>query len=166
MGWVVRPEIWHVYSKPQTFEARFEAKENWVGPYFIRGKYKNKEQVYKVESEDGILLTYATSNGRKASNFHIRYLRPYLCEQNRTKELPPLFEYEREEASEEEEEVSEKEKIRRRFRTENIGQLPRDEQNMQNGYVLESEVNDKESLPRDVGQIKLGIVRNRKNHSE
>merc|ERR1712146_67267 len=91
MGWVVRPEIWHVYSKPQTFEARFEAKENWVGPYFIRGKYKNKEQVYKVESEDGILLTYATSNGRKASNFHIRYLRPYLCEQNRPKELPPYL---------------------------------------------------------------------------
>ncbi len=25
--WVVRPEIWHVYSKPQTFEARFKAKE-------------------------------------------------------------------------------------------------------------------------------------------
>ena len=110
--WVVRPEMWHVYSKPTTKEVKYKAQENWIGPYHIRSNCKNKSQVFEIEFDEGVLLTHKPLNGRKATNFHVRYLRPCTCDQDRPKELPELFVVESEDEFEDDQEISEESILR------------------------------------------------------
>ena len=162
--WVVRPEIWHVYSKPSTFEVKFKAKENWIGPYSIYSAYENKPNVYVLISADGAILTYPTLNGKRARNFHVRYLRPYVGDMSRPKELPPVFTIDSDDEMDSDEqnlenlssEELQKRKQKDLLMNNNIGQLPRSEQNLVDGYIIDAKEEDISQFPRDQQQMKMG----------
>merc|ERR1711988_1290319 len=77
------------------------------------------------------------------------------------KELPELFVVDSEDEFEDDQEISEESILRNKLLNENIGQLTRHEQSLQNGNQIVSEDDENSQLPRSGDQMKLGTFMNK-----